>query len=74
MHIQLEINEKKADIFLQYLSSLREGIVEKITIMDHTPESFVVSSMDEVHKRIESAEKNADYQEHDLFWKEMGLT
>jgi len=74
MHIQLEINEKKADIFLQYLSSLREGIIEKMTIVDHTPKSFVVSSMDEVHKRIENAEKNADFQEHDLFWKEMGLT
>lgn len=29
MHIQLEINEKNADFFLQYLNSLKEGIVEK---------------------------------------------
>ena len=73
MHIQLDINEKNADFFLQYLDSLKEGIIEKMIITDDTSKSFIVSSIDEVHQRIESAEKNADYQEHDLFWKEMGI-
>ena len=73
MHIQLDINEKNADFFLQYLNSLKEGIIEKMTITDDTSKSFIVSSTDEVHKRVDSAEKNADYQEHDLFWKEMGI-
>ena len=73
MHIQLEINEKNADFFLQYLNSLKEGIVEKMTITEDASKSFMVSSTNEVHKRIESAEKNADYQEHDLFWKELGV-
>jgi len=73
VHIQLEINEKNADFFLQYLNSLKEGIIEKIIISDEASKSFIVDSIDEIHKRIESAEKNADYQEHDLFWKEMGV-
>jgi len=33
--------------------------------------SFEVSSMSEVSKRIEKAEENAEYEEHDDFWKEL---
>ncbi|HHD81787.1 MAG TPA: hypothetical protein ENK82_02415 [Campylobacterales bacterium] len=32
MNIQLQINESKAEFFLEYLNSLKDGIVEKIEI------------------------------------------
>jgi len=73
MHIQLDINEKNADFFLQYLDSLKEGIIKNIVISDDS-RSFMVSSVEEVRKRLASAEKNADYKEHDDFWKEMGVS
>jgi len=73
MQIQLDINEKNADFFLQYLDSLKEGIIKKMVITDDS-KSFMVSSVEEVRKRIESAEKNAEYEEHDAFWKEMGVS
>lgn len=33
--------------------------------------SFEVSTMDEISNRIEKAEENADYIEHEIFWKEL---
>ncbi len=74
MQIQLDINEKNADFFLQYLNSLKDGIIEKMVIKDDVSKSFMVSSKDEVSQRLENAEKNADYEEHDIFWKEMGVS
>jgi len=73
MQIQLDINEKNADFFLQYLDSLKEGIIKKMVITDDS-KSFMVSSVEEVRKRIDNAEKNAEYEEHDAFWKEMGVS
>jgi len=69
MQIQLEINEQKASFFLEYLHSLRDGIIEKIVI-DDTHNSFVVNSEDEVLRRVKNAEKSGDYQEHESFWEE----
>jgi len=73
MHIQLDINEKNADFFLQYLDSLKEGIIKNMVITDDS-RSFMVGSVEEVRKRLADAEKNADYKEHDGFWKEMGVS
>ena len=73
MQIQIDINEKNAEFFLQYLNSFKDGIIEKIEIKGDDTQSFIVSSKDEVLKRLESAQKNADYKEHDAFWKEMGV-
>ena len=73
MHIQLDINEKHADFFLQYLESLKQGIVEKVVITDDS-RSFMVENIEEVRKRLLRAEKNGDYAEHDVFWKEMGIS
>ena len=33
--------------------------------------SFEVSTMDEISNRIDKAEENADYIEHEIFWKEL---
>ncbi len=74
MQIQLEINEQKVDFFLEYLRSLREGIIEKMVINDDARKSFVVSNIDDIQSRVKNAEKNADYQEHEAFWKEMGTS
>ena len=74
MQIQLDINQKSADFFLQYLDSLKDGIIEKMVIKDDASKSFMVSSKDEVSQRLENAEKNADYEEHDAFWKEMDVS
>ena len=74
MQIQLEINEKNADFFLEYLNSLKEGIVEKMVITDNVSNGIVVNDINEVHKRIAHAEANAEYIEHDAFWNEMGVS
>jgi hypothetical protein len=74
MHIQLDINEKHADFFLQYLDSLKEGIIKNVVITDDSRRSFMVSSTEEVRKHLADAEKNADYKEHDNFWKEMDVS
>jgi len=74
LQIQLDINERNADFFLQYLNSLKDGIIEKMVIKDDVSKSFMVSSKDEILQRLENAEKNADYEEHDAFWKEMGVS
>ncbi len=74
MQIQLEINEQKVDFFLEYLRSLREGIIEKMVINDDARKSFMVSNIDDIQSRVKNAEKNADYQEHEAFWKEMGTS
>jgi len=73
MQIQIDINEKNAEFFLQYLNSFKDGIIENIEIKGDDTQSFIVSSKDEVLKRLESAQKRADYKEHDTFWKEMGV-
>lgn len=73
MYIELKINDGRVDFFLEYLHSLKEGIIEKIEIKQDTKPSFVVSSIEEVRKRIEKAEKNGNYTPHDIFWDEMGI-
>lgn len=55
------------------MDSLKDGIINKIVITDDDSKSFMVSSVDEVRKRICNAEKNAEYEEHESFWKEMGV-
>jgi len=72
MQINLEISDNKAEFFLEYLNSLKDGIVKNIHIIDNK-NSFEVSSTDEVRKRVLSAEKNAKYQEHNEFWQELGV-
>ena len=71
MHIELQINENKVAFFLEYLNSLKEGIVEKMEIK--TEPNFMVSSVSEVQQRVKSAQKNANYTMHDEFWNEMEL-
>ena len=73
MQIQLSINEKNADFFLQYLHSLKEGIIEKIVISDVPDTSFMVNSVEEVHRRLDQAEKRGEYTSHDDFWREFGV-
>jgi len=71
MNIQLQINESKAEFFLEYLNSLKDGIVEKIEISNEPKYSFIISNKNEVKKRITKAEQRADYQEHDDFWQSL---
>ena len=71
MHIELQINENKVAFFLEYLNSLKEGIVEKMEIK--TEPNFMVSSVSEVQQRVKSAQENANYIMHDEFWNEMEL-
>ena len=72
MQIHIEINDNKAEFFLEYLNSLKEGIVKNIHIIDNK-NSFEVSSIEEVKKRVLNAEKNAKFQEHKEFWQELGV-
>ena len=43
--------------------------IEEIEIPDDR-RNFMMDSMDKVFHRIEYAEINADYMEHDAFWKQ----
>ncbi len=70
MRIELQISEEKEAFFLEYLESLKEGIVEKIEIKESRFD-FFVDSKEEVKNRIKFAEENANYTDHDLFWQEM---
>ena len=71
MHIELEINDEKANFFLEYIHSLKEGIVESVKVSEGSF-PFEVSSVEEVRRRVRAAEESGDYIEHDKFWKEMG--
>ena len=71
MHIELQINESRVEFFLEYLNSLKDGIIEKMEIKQKP--NFMIDNVDEVKKRVELAERNANYIEHDVFWKEMGV-
>ena len=71
MYIELKINDAKIDFFLEYLKSFKEGVIENIDIKEEQKPSFVVSSSDEVKKRIKKAEENADYLSEEEFEKEM---
>ena len=41
---------------LEYLQSFKDGIIENIDVKEEKSPSFVVSSIDEVKKRIKKAE------------------
>lgn len=72
MHIELEINDEKANFFLEYINSLKEGIVESVKVSEGSL-SFEVSSVEEVRRRVKAAEESGEYTDHETFWKEMGL-
>ena len=71
MVVRLQINENKAKFFLEYLASLKEGIVEKIDIQKE-PLFEAVTSKKEVVRRIAQAEHNATFCSHEEFWRDMG--
>jgi hypothetical protein len=73
MQIQLQINENKIDFFLEYLNSLKDGIIEKIEIQKEVNQSFMIDNVDEVKKRVENAENSANYSSHEEFWEAMGI-
>lgn len=73
MQIQLQINENKIDFFLEYLNSLKDGIIEKIEIKKELNSKFMVDSIEEVHRRIENAEKSEHDSSHEEFWERMGI-
>jgi len=73
MHIELQINDEKADFFLEYLNSFKNGIIENITIKKKEKHSFLVSSIEEVKERVDNAQKRGNYTPHKEFWEEMGL-
>ena len=60
MQIQLQINDKNVDFFLQYLNSLKDAIVEKVVISQEDNPEFIVTNVADVHRRISAAEKNGD--------------
>lgn len=73
MQIELQINKKKEKFFLEYLNSLKDGIIEKIHIKTESSPDFYISTKQEVVKRIKKAEKSGKYKRHDDFWKEIEL-
>jgi hypothetical protein len=72
MVVRLQINENKAKFFLEYLASLKEGIVEKVDIQKE-PLPEVVTSKKEVLHRIAKAEQSATFCSGEEFWRDMGV-
>ncbi len=69
MQIEIEVDDAKAAFFLEYLHSLKEGIIENIVIKEKP--AFLVSDVKEVVKRVTDAEKRAAFSSHEDFWAEV---
>ena len=56
-------------VYSQFLSLIKQFKKDEVNIVeDKTQENFVVSSADDVQKRIADAEKNNNFTSHDNFW------
>ena len=70
MHsLKLNIDDSVYTQFLSFVNKFKDNEVS--VIEDKVREDFVVSSVDEVRKRVLSAESNAEYTSSDDFWSDI---
>ena len=67
MHaIKLNVDDSIYTQFLSYIQQFNNS--EVMVLEDTVKESFIVSSTDEVKKRVLKAEASANYSSEDEFW------
>jgi len=70
--ISLKIDDSIYEKFRAMLDLMPKNKVEIIyEDLAGASASFIVSSEEDVHKRVQSAEKRGSYSDHESFWSEM---
>ncbi|MFT7003723.1 MAG: hypothetical protein ACJAWW_001075 [Sulfurimonas sp.] len=67
MHsLRLDID---SSVYSQFLSFVKQFKKDEVSIVeDRVREDFVVSSVEDVQKRVADAEHNDDFSSHEDFW------
>ena len=71
MIVQLTIKDNELTAFMNIVEHLRSGMVERVSILDPTEATFVVSSAEAVRERVTAAEERGRYTDHDTFWNKI---
>ena len=74
--LQIDVSDSLYDTFIAFIQNLPQDIisVKKISTTDGLPKDIIISSKDEVKKRVYEAEKrikNGDYLTQNQYDKEM---
>lgn len=70
MHsLRLDVNNS---VYSQFLSFVKQFKQSEVSIVeDKVREDFVVSSVEDVQKRVASAEQNNNFTSHEEFWSDI---
>ena len=70
MHsLRLDIDNS---VYLQFLSFVKQFKKDEVSIIeDKIREDFLVSSVEDVQKRVADAEKNDNFTSHEDFWSDI---
>lgn len=70
MHsLRLDIDNS---VYSQFLSFVEQFKKDEVSIVeDKVREDFLVSSVEDVQKRVASAEKNGSFTSHEDFWSDI---
>ncbi|PHQ64918.1 MAG: hypothetical protein COB99_06920 [Sulfurimonas sp.] len=70
MHsLRLDIDNS---VYSQFLSFVKQFKKDEVSIVeDKVREDFILSSLEDVQKRITDAEKNNNFSSHEDFWSEI---
>ena len=76
--LQIDVSDSLYDTFIAFIQNLPQDIisVKKISTTDGLPKDIIISSKDEVKKRVYEAEKrikNGDYLTQNQYDKEMDI-
>ena len=59
-------------VYAQFLSFVKQFKQDEVSIVeDRVREDFLVSSVEEVQKRVADAEQNGNFTSHEEFWSEI---
>ncbi|MGE4457288.1 MAG: hypothetical protein AB7E13_10140 [Arcobacteraceae bacterium] len=59
-------------VYSQFLSFVKQFKQDEVSIIeDRVREDFLVSSVEEVQKRVADAEQNGNFTSHEEFWSEI---
>lgn len=59
-------------VYSQFLSFVKQFKQDEVNIVeDRVREDFVVSSVEEVQKRVTNAEQNNNFTSHEEFWSDI---
>lgn len=73
MLVQLTVNDAEFPAFKSIIEHLKSGMIQSVSVLDPSENSFVVSSADAVRERVGKAEERGAYLDHDTFWDSIKL-